>query len=157
MTGRLLTTKSSDQWWFADKERCPNMSFECYFRKLSPCTDDDLLEGGDQPFHPPLGVDPREWEGEGGVGGARVVFLSWEAQQMVLLRPLVRMFFPRKYQRYGGLAWFRSQIMSRIFRLKSDVLEAVWARMPPVIGEAGGRVIGVHVRRGDKYTVRRRI
>ena len=148
---RTLLAAEQDGWWYAGED-CPSRSFQCYFEPLSSCTvtgakSIGALAGLDTAMLPLLGEHDEEID--------RVVLASVESEAW-LKTSGYRTWVPEQFASMG-LLWWRTQLVANIFRPREHVREHVrgisrqlsWPE-PWGHNSKGGRIVGVHVRHGDK-------
>ena len=148
-TGRTLVAAEEDEWWYAGDD-CVGASYHCYFEPLSPCT----VHGKHGVAN---GLDVRKLPliGEHNEIRDRLVLASIEAEGWLKSSNGYRQSVAPRYAAMG-LLWWRTQLISRIFRPR----EFVQAHARAVANQIQwphpwdsvelGRIVGVHVRHGDK-------
>jgi len=142
---RTLVLDTSVPWKYTDKELCPEQSFNCYFKPITKCTLEDVLEvhkqnvGADEPF--PV------WDPEGN-NDAPVVFGNFNTTKW-------RFFTPTEYGTLLSLEWFRSELLYYLLQA-NDYTQNIIPEEKKKLGLPEDLeklpFIAMHVRGGDKHT-----
>ena len=147
-TQRTLVMRAKDNWWYTDRHDCPSRALTCYFEPLGACSEEQVTRGLSQ--HE-LGAGGELVMLSAATEGLRVVYSDVRLDNFLNQRQN-RVHVPRRV-RHRGLLWWRAQLAQYLLRPNAYVRRLV-QRERDALGwsEHAERVVGVHVRHGDKKT-----
>lgn len=140
------------RWVWGDKAKCGVATHECYFEPISGCR--AKLDG------PHADIDALQVDTE---YKQRYTEFDWwaaakgvyQSERLLYMKQSVwgrgNQFVPRKYAVHG-LMWWRAQLLAFLLRPTPDTRAAIDAARSALKLDADEPYIGMHVRRGAKWT-----